>query len=475
MKLEAELYVRNQLVRAPDRLKPYVKKDGWSYAKRPGFYRIDKYVKNFLEGGQESRWVIVPGLRGVGKTTILAQLFFKCKTAFKDKHVLYISVDDIVTADLTLREVLDAYENILGKTFESISDPVILLIDEVQQDTKWAAVLKTMYDKARNVFVVCTGSSAVQLQTNADVARRGIFEKIYPLNFSEYQMLKRNIFPDSGLKQAIKEAIYNSSSAIEVHSRLKTLEKRVEAQWAKFEEKDIDEFLSTGTLPFTFRAQDSNIYERIGRLIDRMISNDIPGLGKFDVRTLGIIKKLLFIIADGSDGFSVNKSSSILGVERITLTLVLEALEKAEIIIRVPAHGSSTTAVRKPAKYLFMSPAIRMSLLSITGLDETFLQRRGKLLEDVSALHFYREFVANGVGGFTYDSAQSGADFILQITNKKQIAIEIGMGDKEFRQVKTTMDKIRCNYGLIFCAANSVCISEKDNIIKIPHKYFLLM
>ena len=475
MKPEAALYVKNQLARASDRLKHYVESPGWTYAKRPGFYRIDKYIRDFLGGERESRWVIIPGLRGVGKTTVLAQLFFKCKKALKDKHVLYISVDDIVTAGLTLSEVLEEYERILGKSFEAQSNPVILFIDEVQQDKKWAAVLKSMYDKARNVFVVCTGSSAVQLQTNADVARRGIFEKLYPLNFSEYEMLKRNKFPEPRLKQSIKDAIYDSSSASEVHTRLGMLDRKIATQWAKFEENDLDEFLSTGTLPFTFRAQDVNIHERIGRLIDRMIAKDIPEMGKFDLKTLAVIKKLLFIMADSNDGFSINKASSILGIERITLTAVLDALEKAEIIIRIPPHGSSAVAVRKPSKYLFMSPAIRMSLLSITGLDETFLARKGKLLEDVSALHFYREFVSSGAGGLTYDTAGAGADFILQITNKKQIAIEIGMGDKDFSQVKNTMDKVRCDYGLIFCASNAINLSEKDNIIKIPHRYFLLM
>lgn len=475
MKPEAILYIQNQLTRAPDRLKPYVGTPGWVYPKRHGFYRIDSYLRSFFAGNRESRWVIIPGLRGIGKTTILAQVFFKCREVLKSNHVLYISVDDIVTVGLTLNEVLSAYEIILGKSFESQSDPIVLLIDEVQQDPQWAAVLKSMYDKARNVFVVCTGSSAVQLQTNADVARRGIFEKLYPLNFSEYEMLNRNIFPDSGLKQEIKEALYESSSAAQVHSRLSLLDKRVSAQWGKFKEGDIDEFLSTGTLPFTLKARDANIHERIGLLVDRMITKDIPELGKFDLRTLAIIKKLLFIMADSIDGFSVNKASSILGVDRITLTSVLDALEKAEIIIKVLPHGSGAAMVRKPAKYLFMSPAIRMSLLSITGLDSTFLQRRGKLLEDVSALHFYREFVSTGAGGFTYDSAEAGADFILQITNKKQIAIEIGMGEKDFRQVKNTMDKVKCDYGLIFCASDAVNLSEKDNIVKIPHRYFLLM
>lgn len=475
MKSENLQYVNNQLSRAGDMLGHYVKSGAWIYSKRPAFYRVEKYIKRFLDGERESRWIVIPGLRGVGKTTILAQLFFAFKTQVKAKHILYMSVDGLVTAGLNLSEALAAYEEVLGKSFESLSEPVLLFVDEVQQDPKWAGVLKNMYDKARNVFVVCTGSSAVQLQTNADVARRGIFEKLYPLNFGEYEMLKKAIFPKQGLKQDIKSALYDSSSAKEVHGRLMLLEKDVDSQWSKFKAEDINEFLSTGTLPFTLKAPDVNIYERIGRLVDRMISNDIPQLGKFDVRTLSVIKKLLFIMADSNDGFSINKASVTLGIERITLTAVLDALEKAEIIIRVAPHGSNAVSVRKPSKYLFMTPAIRMSLLSITGLDQTFLVRRGKLLEDVAALHFYREFVSSGAGGVTYDSAESGADFILQIVNKKQIAIEIGMGDKEFGQVKSTMDKVKCDYGLVICASDTVNLSERDNIVKIPHKFFLLM
>lgn len=480
IKDEAIQYVNNQLSRGSDRLRPYAKDGNWIYPRRPGWYKIEKYINDFIGGNRESRWVIIPGLRGVGKTTILAQLFFNFTNYFKRlgtplSNILYISVDDIVTAGLTLSEVLDAYEQSLGKSFESHEGPILLFIDEVQQDPKWAAILKTMYDKARNVFVVCTGSSAVQLQTNADVARRGIFEKLYPLNFGEYQMLKNNKFPAQGLKQAIKKAIYDSSSAQEVYSRLKVLESKVKKQWELFGSSDFDEFLSTGTLPFTLRAQRFNIYERISLLIDRMINKDIQELGKFDVQTLNIIKRLLFLMADSTDGFSVNKASELLNIDRNTLTSVLDALEKAEIIIRVAPYGSNVSAVKKPSKYLFMTPAIRMSLLSITGLDETFLTRRGKLLEDISGLHFYREFVSNGAGGLTYDSAEAGADFILQIANKKQIAIEIGMGDKEYKQVKNTMSKVRCDYGLIICGSDSILLSEEENIVKIPHQYFLLM
>lgn len=476
MKPEAAQYVTNQLSRAEDRLRPYVRSGTWVYPKRPVFYRIDKYIRDFVEGDREARWAIIPGLRGVGKTTVVAQTYFRFKrnAGFKEGHILYISVDDIITAGLTLKEVLDAYESVIGIRFESVANPVLLLIDEVQQDPKWAAVLKSMYDKARNVFVVCTGSSAVQLQTNPDVARRGIFEKLYPLSFGEYEMLQHNRFPSAGLKQNIKDALYDSASAEEAYTRLVALTPAAVQQWNKYNEKDINDFLGTGTLPFTLRAPTLNIYDRISLLIDRMINKDIQELGKFDAQTLGVIKRLLFILADSNDGFSLNKVSGLLGIDRNTLTMIMDALEKAEVVIRIPPYGSNTSAVKKPSKYLFMSPAIRMSLLSITGLDETFLTRRGKLLEDVSGLHFYREFVSTGAGIVTYDSASGGADFILQISNKKQIAIEIGAGVKEWAQVAQTMAKVRCDYGLLVCKCDTPALSEDRTMVRVPLKYFLL-
>ena len=477
MQPEIIQYIQNQLARANDRLQPYVRNGRWIYPRRHAFFKIERYLKDFLKGNRESRWIIIPGLRGVGKTTVVAQTFFwlHLQSGVKKNHVLYISVDDIVTAGFSLRDVLTAYETVLGTNFESIKDPVILLIDEVQQDEQWAAVLKTMYDKARNVFVICTGSSAVQLQSNPDVARRGIYEKLYPLNFSEYQMLKNNIFPVKELKQQLKDVIYDSATAADVHSGLQKLAKVVNAQWSRFASSDIDGFLSTGTLPFTLQAQQMNIYDRISLLVDRMINKDIQELGKFDAQTLGLIKRLLFIMADATDGLSVNKVSTTLNIDRNTLTAILDALEKAEVIIRVAPHGSNISAVKKPSKFLFMTPAIRMSLLSITGLDETFLTRRGKLLEDVAGLHFYREFVSTGAGAVTYDTAEGGADFVLQIANKKQIAIEVGMGDKELRQVRNTMSKVKCDYGIVICTSDSVVISKEDGIVKIPLQYFLLM
>ena len=153
---------------------------------------------------------------------------------------------------------------------------------------------------------------------------------------------------------------------------------------------------------------------------------------------------------------------------------LLEAFEKAELLVKVPAYGSNMSVAKKPAKYLFMSPAIRMSFFSVSGIEGTFASRKGKLLEDSVGSHLYKEFILNGNGAFRYDSAQGGADFILQIENRKQLIIEVGLGQKDKKQLLNSMKRIGCEYGIIF-SSNSLSFDEEKNIINVPLDYYFLM
>ncbi|MEJ0053704.1 MAG: AAA family ATPase [bacterium] len=475
MNTEALEYIQNQLNRSEDRLRPYVFQTAtFTFPERHIVIRIKKYVNDFLEGARTVRWIIVPGLRGVGKTTAMAQVFLSTRRVSKaPTSFLYMSVDDLVTRGMTLNDALDAYESILGKPFESLDTPVLLFIDEVQQDKNWAAVLKSLHDRARNVFLFCTGSSAVSLQSNPDVARRAQFEKLYPLSFGEYQMIKHNIFPQAGLKEKIKDALYGASNAGDAFDRLKKLEQNVAAQWARFDRAEIDEYLLNGTLPFTLRAITPNAYDNINILLDRIIDKDIKDLGQFDAPTLSAIKRLLFIMAD-SDIVSVNNVKNVVQLSYNTVMAVLDVLERAELIIKVPAQGSKTAQARKPAKYLFMSPAIRSALLSVSGIEGTYLARKGKYLEDIAGLHFYREFVATRTGGLTHDPSKSSADFLVQIADKKQLAFEVGLGRKNYEQVKATMVNFKTDFGVVVCTT-SLLLSREENVVKLPLDYFLLM
>lgn len=63
---------------------------------------------------------------------------------------------------------------------------MVLFLDEVQYDKTWGLALKSLYDRTDKVFIFSTGSAALMLNTNADIARRTVFEKMQPLSFTEY-------------------------------------------------------------------------------------------------------------------------------------------------------------------------------------------------------------------------------------------------------------------------------------------------
>lgn len=473
-------YVRTQLSRNRARLRAYVyaKPDSeWRFPSRYAYIKIKKYISDLLKSDVTAkRWVIIPGMSGTGKTTILAQLYFEFFNEVKPNRIIYVTLEDVSLLGASLKEVLDAYENILGESFETTKYPTIIFVDEVHRDPNWANTITSLYNRSQKVIVICSGSSAVSLQTNAtDIGRRAIFEKLYPLSFGEFMMIKKNKFPKQALKQSLKDAFYNSDSAADAHKKLKVLEREVGTYWANIEEADVDEFLTIGTLPYAIGASDrGQVFQGLDVQLEKIIQKDIRDLGTLDNTTIDSIKRVLFLLAD-NDQTAVTALSSTLGVVRPTIEAVLDVLTKAELIIRIPAHGSAEKKTRQPSKFLFMSPAVRMTLLDVSGIESTFLTRKGKLLEDVAGLHFYREFLSTGRGTVSYDSAKNGADFIIKIDNKKQIVMEIGNGDKSSKQVQSTMEKNSATYGIVVCKRTELTLVEDRNIVLIPREFFLCM
>jgi len=62
-------------------------------------------------------------------------------------------------------------------------------------DENWSLFLKNIFDRTkghRDVLVVATGSSALQINMIADLGRRSDVWEIFPMTFNEYLILKYN-------------------------------------------------------------------------------------------------------------------------------------------------------------------------------------------------------------------------------------------------------------------------------------------
>jgi predicted AAA+ superfamily ATPase len=429
------------------------------------------YLQNFIKGNPAVRWLVITGFRGVGKTTLLSQLYFEITTPQVEK--LYLSVDQITQLiGVSLQEVLSIYEEIIGTAFERLNKPLILFLDEVQYDKNWAITLKSIYDRSNKVFIFSTGSSALSLQNNPDVARRTISEKLFPMSFTEYIKIKNNKFETPGLANNLRNAIFRSSSAEQVYTTLKLLEQKIRKYWLGIERMEIDRYMKYGTLPFAVKLKNEGlVYDQIKKIIDRIVSIDIVEHGQFKSDIISRIPEILYTVA-ASDILSVTNLAKDLNISKITLTEILSILEKTETLLRIYPYGSHMTQVRKPSKYLFASPAFRSMYYNFISNTIGEASYMGKLLEDTVGLYLTRYLWASTYS-LTYDSSQLGADFIIRI-GQTNIILEVGYGEKGFAQINNTSKRALSKYGLVISMA-PLKINEEKTAVTIPLSYFLLI
>lgn len=481
---EIKAYLESRMTLGEESLKAMTLDDkGVKFPTRSVFLVVDKYIRDFQSGETvEPRWVAIPGLRGVGKTTLIAQLYTKINC--KKFHKIYISLDEASrNLGVSIGEVLDLYEEMLEVPFEKLVDPVFIFLDEVQYDPSWGVTLKIIRDKAPKVFFVCTGSSALSLQTNPDVARRVAMARLYPLNFTEYQMIKERIYPISQLGNSVRRAIFSSETAEEVFNKIKILEPQINLYWngggirrKKVDEKDIDTYMKFGSLPFTIAIkQEPLIYSQINQTLNSVLNKDVPQLNTFTKETIDRLSQILYSVAS-YDNTSFTTVSQAVGLDIKTVISIFEALEKTELLLRIYPYGPPESQVRKPSKYLFTAPAFRAMYYNLVGSTSTFEQYKGRLFEDVIGLYLHRIFSRITGASITYDSAKGGADFIVgaSVTNVGNIVIEASLGKKNYEQLFNTMKKVKAKYGIVI-SNDPLRLSQSKTAVSIPLKYFLLI
>jgi predicted AAA+ superfamily ATPase len=467
-------FVRNQLTQSEILLKTLTfDLSGRKLQYRSIYETLAGYMQTFVEKRGEPRWLAIAGLRGVGKTTLLAQLYTDLQA--DNLRKLYIPLDQAQDLGFSLSEILLAYEEILGTSVERLETPIFLFLDEVQYQKTWAVTVKTLYDRSRNVFIVATGSSALSLQLNVDSVRRMVFEKLYPLGFSEYIFAKfQKVLPE-GLGGRIKEALFWSESPQEVYMKLQKETAEVNAFWTGIDRFEIDKFYKYGNLPFAINLQSELVaYQQIQKIMDYVITKDVTQIYSFDRPTLSKLSQLVYAIA-GSDIVSIPKLAKILTMDPKTVIQALNTLEKTEVLLRVYPYGAHYSQVKKPSKYLFTSSSYRAAYYNLVGSIEKYGQYKGKLLEDVTGMYLFRTLGRNIGVSITYDSAEGGADFIVSTSpTKERIILEVGAGQKNCDQIETTLKKVGGKYGLLV-SRTDLSLQKRENCVSVPLEYFLLL
>ncbi len=470
-------YINDQLAQVDFRARAYV--FDTQNNKRPNrniFIKIKSHLDQFLTGNKSYRWITLTGLRGAGKTTIMYQLYHAQKNNI-DGYFLILSVDEITqTMNSNINEVINAFEEIIGRPITNLDKPLFLFLDEVQYDEKWGSALKSIYDRSPNVFIFSTGSAAALINSNSDIARRTIYEKIYPLSFTEYIKIKNGKFETKSLAQELRNAIFFSRNSGEVYEKLKAQEEKINKYCLGISRLDFENYLNYGSLPFMIALDnEALVYDQINKSLDRVINKDIPQMRSLTTEIISRITAILYAVAD-MDSLNFTTLAEKFGISRPKIAEIFSVLEQTEILHRIYPQGSHFKQVtQKPSKYLFSSPAFRAMYYKTIGNTISEHNTRGKLLEDLVGMYLYRLCDKKPLYSLTYDSAKGGADFIFTV-GENRIVIEVGINKKEYRQVIQTALKVKANYGIIVSdKLKNVEHSLEHNAIKIPLQYFVLI
>ncbi len=475
---EIEAYVKKQLAISDVRTKNSIRDrvTGKIFPRRSAILKLQLLVRNF-QAGKDPRWIAILGLRGVGKTTMISQLFqsIRCEPIRK----IFISIDNAKdTLEIGVKEIAQAYEKILGLAYEELEEPVYIFLDEVHFDPNWALSLKTLTDRSDNIFVVSTGSSVSEIKKalDSDTARRILSETLHPMSFTEYLLLRDGKRPIAGLGARIREIIYQGEDLDSIYRHLLELRESVKSYWADVSQQDIDKYIKYANLPFTLTYNDNEqyIYQQIAQIITTIANKDLRALGNFDFPTIKKVSPLLYTLASSSTT-NISALSRHHGIDRTVLTNLMDALEKASLIQRIYPYAQHQAQTTKPSKYLFVSSAYRSMYFNFVGSVTPYNDYKGYLLEDIVGLYLsilIRQGLANMAGGLsiTYDSSNIGADFIVS-NDDRRICIEVGYGNKKPMQANTSKVRHKCRYGI---TVSSAPLGKSTDSITLPLSYFLL-
>ena len=472
-------YIKNQVSTQPIHLNDNISYKGKKFNHRSDFKDITQFIEEFLKGNNINRYLILPGLRDVGKSTILFQVYdylLKEKN-INPKNILYISAESLKAMfNTTIFESIDSYLNIFhNATFESLNENVFILIDEAQYDKDWSLTGKIIFDSSKKIFMIFTGSSALELEYNADSARRLLKIPINPLNYSQHLKLKYN-FTINKASQIIQDLIFKG----EVKDAIK-LEQRIIKSIptiGNYDLKEWDRYLQFGGFPSSFYQNNNISSKKLIDTINRVITVDMANLGNISQDTQNNTFRLLYFLALQKPGeISHGAIAEHLECHTNSVKNILDILEKTHLLFHVEPYSSSPKRRTKPFKYFFATPSLKHALSLNLGIASSEKKAyKGGLLENLVASSFYNlKNRSMTLFNIYYDSRKKkNVDFLVQRGFDKPIPIEVSIGKKSNGQIKSAIYKYNSDYGVIISnTEDNIC--RDDNIIHISPKMFSLL
>lgn len=271
------------------------------------------------------RLIGIMGARGTGKTTILLQ-HLKAQYGLS-KEAIYITMDDIYFTSNGLADFALEFRQQGGK---------ILFIDEVHKYPDWAREIKNIYDFYKDLKIVFTGSSIIDIsRQNADLSRRAVQYELTGLSYREFLHFSGIAKPEV---ISLKDL---TAHHVEVaHELVKTFRPL----------QHFAEYLKFGYYPF-FVENINTYHMRIEKVVRLIIEEDLQFISGFNPHHSRKVYQLLYILATNVPFKpNITKLAEKTDINRNIIVEYLHYLDSARLINVLSAAGRSISILQKPDK-----------------------------------------------------------------------------------------------------------------------------
>lgn len=444
------------------------------------FGELKQYVDNFLntDGEYYNRFIMMSGLRGVGKTTIIYQLYdyLTKQKNVPENNIFYLDLHDLKSVyDVDIKEVFDLYLADIHQTIPAnLNKKIFLFVDEAQLDKNWANYGRLLFDKTFNIFMIFTGSSALGLEINVDASRRITKEQLLPNNFQEYLLLEHNV---NLTKNNFKDLVLKlNATTVRDAIDCENIIKKELIELGNNPNLELKKFLHSHGFAFALNISEVATHRLTNEIVERIVQEDLKQFASFNNGTNESILRLISYLATKKPGTTSSSSlSQSLNLNIRTVDSILDALAKSQLIFSINAYGSAGRILNKPKEHFFLTPSIKSALNYRVGrYDLNHEKCYSVLVENMVASTLNRlSYETSHSLGLFYDSNKKGVDFIVKNLDEV-IPIEVGIGKKTKSQLTRAKNKYGANYGILISNKTSGIEFKKD-ILYIPVLTFALM
>ena len=475
-------FLQTQITDTPLSLNSELSNNGVKFNHRDDFEEITTFIDEFIAGNNVNRYIVLPGLRGVGKTTILFQVYdyLTNQKNISPEQILYFSCEEInKIEDCDIYDIIKYYLKAFhNSSLQSLNEKIFLLIDESHFDRDWSISGKLITDKSKNIFAIFTGSSAINLEYNAEASRRMIRYPITPLNYSQHLKLKYGYRTD--ISNDLIDLLFNGNvdNAIkkenQVNHDLLNLKNYHSMDW--------NTYFKFGGFPSVMHDTNyRNITKKLYYSVESVITKDLGTMNNLTVNTQTNALRLMKFLAEKYPGdISQNALANKIKISAGTVNTIMNLLEKTHLIFHTEPYSGTNARAKKSWKYYFAAPSIMHAINTRFGFSSINLSEYEKtLLETLVGSHLVNlknseQFFEFTMFYDTYKVKKQRVDFIIKKDFDEVIPIEVGYGNKDTNQIKDAIKRYDSPHGIIISDTTKT-IEKVDNIIFVPIKTFSLL